>query len=189
MSVVLHASRRIVIGVGGEYTLWSNASAATACSNVNTGTENLASLYRTIKTFSSEVRNDRRLAVPPADSATLYSAECGSQLTLDARIEDHQIREIGYKVRACSLGQATTAIVVRHAHGLDLETLCRVGGQLRDLLTGSGTSCDWPELEVFARAKDVPSRHGAALLPFLVAEQLFVRAADASATFHRSGRI
>lgn len=146
---------------------------------MNTGTENLAALYKTIRKYSSEVRNDRRLTVPPAQSVTVYSQECGSQLTLDARIEGDRICEIGYRVRACSLGQATTAIVVRRAPGLDREAVRRVGDQLRDLLAGSTTSCDWPELDVFAMAKDVPSRHGSALLPFQAVEQLFDHAKGA----------
>ena len=148
--------------------------------SVKNATEDVAELYKTIKRFSSEVRNDRRLVVPPADSVTVYSEQCGSQVTVDARIKDNRITEIGYRVRACSLGQATTAIVVRHASGLDAETLKRVGDQLSDLLAGRGTTCDWPELEVFALAKDVPSRHRSALLPFEAVKQLFDRAADAA---------
>lgn len=158
------------------HPLWSKSLAPTVCISLNTGSEHLAELYKTIRKFSGEVRNDRRLEVPPAYSATVYSQECGSQLTLDARIEDNRIREIGYRVRACSLGQATTAILVRHATGLDSDALRRIGDQLKDLLAGRGTHCDWPELEVFALAKDVPSRHGSALLPFHAVEQLFDQA-------------
>lgn len=147
---------------------------------MKTGSENVAALYKTIKKFSGEVRKDRRLTVPPAYSATVYSQECGSQLTLDALIEGDRISEVGYKVRACSLGQATTAILIRHSPGLDSETLLRIRDQLRAILAGSGTHCDWSELEVFALAKDVPSRHGSALLPFQAAEKLFDQAADAA---------
>jgi len=136
----------------------------------------IAVLYQSLKKYSAEVRNDRRLPVPPAHSVTVYSAQCGSRLTLDARIDAGRIREIGYQVRACSLGQATTAIIARRAIGLDAAALRRVGGQLQSILDGRATRCDWPELEVFALIRDVPSRHGSAMLPFEALEQLFDRA-------------
>lgn len=162
------------------HQLRSKGIAITARISLNDGTENLAALYKAIKKYSSEVRKDRRLAVPPARSVTVYSRECGSQLTLDARLEGDRICEIGYRVRACSLGQATTAIVARRAPGLEFETLRRIGDQLRDLLAGRSTSCDWPELEVFALARDVTTRHGSALLPFEAVKQLFGEAEDAA---------
>ncbi len=135
----------------------------------------LAALYPALKQFSSEVRNDRRLPVPPADSVTVHSTECGSQLTLDAHIERERVCEIGYRVRACSLGQASTAIVVRHLADLDRSTLMRVEEQLRAILAGSATRSDWPELEIFALIKDVRNRHGSVLLPFDALRQLFIR--------------
>lgn len=136
----------------------------------------LAALYPALKQFSTQVRSDRRLSVPPADSVTVYSAECGSQLTLDALIKNARVSEIGYRVRACSLGQASTAIVIRYAAELDWPTLQRVENQLRAILTGSDTHCDWPELEMFALIKQVPSRHRSVLLPFDALRQLFIRA-------------
>ena len=143
---------------------------------VNNVSVDLAALYPALKQFSSEVRKDRRLAVPPADSVTVHSRECGSQLTLDGRINDERIGEIGYKVRACSLGQASTAIVARHAVGLDRLTAERVEAQLLAILAGSAVDCEWPELEIFTLIKDVPVRHGSVLLPFDALRQLFIRA-------------
>lgn len=141
-----------------------------------TVSDDLAALYPALKQYSSDVRNDRRLQVPPADSETVHSAECGSQLTIDAEIEDGRVSQIGYRVRACSLGRASTAIVVRHAVGLDLDTLERVEKQLQAILSGSATHCEWGELEIFSLIKDVPSRHGSILLPFNALRQIFNRA-------------
>ena len=122
-----------------------------------------------------------------ADLAALYPAlklrirkigAYGQRATggIDARIDDERICEIGYKVRACSLGQASTAVVARHALGLDRFTVSRVEEQLQAILAGSATRCEWPELEIFALIKDVPMRHGSVLLPFEALRQLFVRA-------------
>lgn len=158
--------------------------------------DDLTVLYQTLKRYSREVRKDRRLPVPPADSVTVHSARCGSQLTLDARIEEGRIREIGYRVRACSLGQATTAIVARRAPGANADTLRTIGAQLRALLAGEHTRCDWPELEIFTRAADMPARHGSALLPFEALQELFDRSShtaesadtDSGVTTHPSRR-
>ncbi|HET9031435.1 MAG TPA: iron-sulfur cluster assembly scaffold protein [Dokdonella sp.] len=136
----------------------------------------LAALYPMLKQYSSEVRKDRRLSVPPADSVTVHSPECGSQLTLDARTEGARVCEIGYRVRACSLGQASTAIFARHALNLDLATLRRLEEQVQAILDGSATHCDWEEMEIFTLIKGVPSRHGSILLPFQAMRKLFNRA-------------
>lgn len=134
-------------------------------------------LYAALKHLTPRVRADRRLAVPPALSVEVSSPECGSRLTLDAIIEHGRVRELGYRVRACSLGQATTAVVLRHVPGLTRAELLRVRGQFEALLRSGAGHCDWPELEVFAPASDIPNRHGSALLPFEALEQLFALAA------------
>src|SRR5574337_58105 len=85
----------------------------------------VAALYQALKQYRSVVRHDRRLPVPPADSVTLQDTTCASQVTLDARFEQDRLVELGYRVRACSLGQATTAILARRAPGLDGGTLER----------------------------------------------------------------
>ncbi len=144
-------------------------------------TQDVAELYQTLKQYGPEVRKDRRLSVPPADSVTVHEPLCASQVTLDARFEGAQVAEIGHRVRACSLGQATTAIVVRRAPGLDVRTLERVHAQLREILDGTNTQCEWPELEVFALTRAIPGRRGSAELPFKALEQLFFRAGLAGA--------
>lgn len=133
-------------------------------------------LYQALKAHTPKVLRDRRLAVPPADSVTVYSRLCGSQLTLDALIENQKVSALGYRVRSCSLGQATTAIVADHAEGLDPATVHHVHAQLQKILSGEATHCDWPELEIFTHIKDSPARHGSVLLPFRALEELFERA-------------
>lgn len=138
--------------------------------------DDVATLYQALKQYRRQVRNDRRLPVPPADSVTIHDTTCGSQVTLDARFEDDRLAELGYRVRACSLGQATTAILANHAAGLEYATFARVYDQLRAILDGQDTHCDWPELEIFALTRNIPGRQGSAELPFRVLEQLFDRA-------------
>jgi len=129
-----------------------------------------------LQEYGRSVRRDHRLPVPPADSVSLQSSPCGSRLTLDALIRDGRIEELGYRVRACSLGQATTAILARRAPGLGEREIREIGAELREILAGERTRSSWPELDVFAAASAISSRHGSALLPFEALESLFDRA-------------
>lgn len=135
--------------------------------------DDIEALYATLKRYTPAVQRDRRLPVPPAQTVAVSSPECGSRLELDALIEDDRVREIGYRVRACSLAQAATAILASHAAGLDRAQLQRVHRQFEALLRDGQGHCDWPELEAFAAASEIPNRHGSALLPFRALEQLF----------------
>lgn len=130
-------------------------------------------LYAALKRYTPRVRRDRRLPVPPAYTAEVSSPECGSRLTLDAMVEDGRVTDIGYQVRACSLGQTSTAMLVARAPGLTHAQLRRVRDQFRALLRDGHGRCDWPELEVFAPASDIPNRHASAMLPFEALDRIF----------------
>ncbi|KIQ96561.1 iron-sulfur cluster assembly scaffold protein [Lysobacter sp. A03] len=136
----------------------------------------MESLYDALKKYVPQVRKDKRLQVPPARSVDVYSEVCGSKLTLDAEIVDGRVTDVGYRVRACSLGQASTAIAAQRAIGMDAKGLARVQTQLEQLLSGSSepeAPLDWPEVEIFAAAKPHTARHGAILLPFVAFQKLF----------------
>ncbi len=141
------------------------------------GDSPMETLYKSIKRYAPKMRKDRRLQVPPARTASVHSNLCGSKLTLDAEIVDGRVTDIGYRVRACSLGQASTAIVVQRAIGMDAEGVARVQTQLESLLAGSldpDTALEWPELGIFRAVTQHTSRHGSILLPFVALNKLFV---------------
>lgn len=138
----------------------------------------IESLVRALKRYSAEVRDDRRLASATARTATVESRLCGSHLTLDAELRDGRIVQIGYSVRACSLGQAATAIVARHAIGFDRVELARVRRELEAILRGESVVPTWPELTIFAHAVNIPTRHDSARLPFRALERILDDAAE-----------
>ena len=148
-------------------------------------TDDIATLYQALQQYRREVRRDQRLPVPPAESVTVHDKVCGSQVTLDAHFAGDHLSELGYRVRACSLGQASTAILARRAPGLDAGTLERIHEQLRKILAGQDTRCDWPELEIFALTREIPGRRGSAELPFHALKQLFHRAGLAGVSMDR----
>lgn len=135
----------------------------------------LAALYRQdLRDWAAKVRNDRRLA--SADiSMTRNSRTCGSSVTLDIRRDKDRILELGWRVRACTLGMASTAIVVHNAPGQGFEDVADVATTLRNLLAGDEVAFPerWRDLAVFAASRHFPTRHNSIMLAFDV-----LRAAD-----------
>lgn len=138
---------------------------------------NSEDFYLRLKHYCAQVRRDRRLSGPNVMTTTAHSQQlCGSQLILDAIIEAGRIQALGYRVRACSLGQATTAIVSERALGMNAADLQAVQSQLEQILKGHVPNHEeliWPELAIFQHAATMPSRHGSALLPFQGLQVLF----------------
>ena len=132
--------------------------------------------YEQLKAYTRLVQRDHRLSGPNVDTVSVRSPVCGSSLTLDAVIENNRVLQLGWRVRACSLGQATTAIVIKHLNDLDAKQVAKVAKQLDGILKNTRDTSDWPELELFSFARDIPSRHGSAMLPFQALIQLFERA-------------
>lgn len=130
-----------------------------------------------LRHYSAQVRRDRRLSGADVVSTTVHSLKlCGSRLALDAVIEAGRVQSIGYRVRACSLGQAATAIVAERAPGMTAAELHAAQNQLEQILQGKVPGEDaliWPELAIFQHAAAMPARHGSALLPFRGLQKLF----------------
>lgn len=138
--------------------------------------QTIEQFYKELKAYTHAVRRDHRLSGQNINTVSVRSAVCGSTLTLDAIIEHDQVQELGWRVRACSLGQATTAIVIAHLNDLKINQVAMIGGQLEAILKGQRDTADWPELAIFSFARDIPSRHGSAMLPFKALKQLFEHA-------------
>ncbi|CAN2534981.1 hypothetical+protein [Methylocapsa aurea] len=128
----------------------------------------LAALYEErVRNWARRVRDDVRLV--PADlSVTRTSPLCGSMLTLDVRSENGRVVALGHRARACTLGMASTAIVVAAAVGARFAEIVEVGEALAALLAGTDARFPpaWRELDIFVAARAFPSRRGSILLPF-----------------------
>lgn len=93
---------------------------------------------------------------------------CGSAIILDLDTdEDGLITCVGLHVEACALGQASAALLARHARGRGLADLHRARDQIADWFAGLREELpDWPGFDLLAPARAYPARHGAILLPF-----------------------
>lgn len=118
----------------------------------------VAALYqKRIRELAASVRTDRRLA--DADvTVTKRSRVCRSSVTLDVCFQDGRIEALGYRGRACSLGMASTAILVRTVPGLDAPDTAAARDALGELLAGGEVTMPdgWQELGVFSAAVPFP---------------------------------
>ncbi|WP_425087456.1 iron-sulfur cluster assembly scaffold protein [Stappia sp.] len=133
-----------------------------------TADADLAALYQDrVRHWAARVRNDRRLS-HPAITVTKSSPLCGSALTFDVRADGRTLVELGYRVRACTLGMAAAAVVVANGPGTPVADILFAGQMLRRLLAGDDVHfpASWNALEMFVAARGFQSRHGSILLPF-----------------------
>ena len=92
---------------------------------------------------------------------------CGSAIILDLDTDDAgRVTRVGMHVEACALGQASAALLARHATGRSLDDIRAARAAIAGWFGGAGDQPDWPGFDLLAPAKDYPARHGAILLPF-----------------------
>ena len=100
-------------------------------------------------------------------SAELNSPICGSIVRAEVQLNEGRIQSLSQQVQACAFGQASAALVARHAVGRHRDDIAAMLDQLSAWLSGeSDLKSDWPGIEALAPARSRPSRHGAVLLPF-----------------------
>ncbi|ANU07984.1 iron-sulfur cluster assembly scaffold protein [Paraurantiacibacter namhicola] len=107
---------------------------------------------------------------PYREDAALHgkarSRTCGGTLDLSFDLEDGRIAKPGLRMSACAIGQASAAIFLNAAIGLDTAGLEAGRRAMTDWLAGEGVRPDWPGMAALEPARDYPSRHGAILLPW-----------------------
>jgi nitrogen fixation NifU-like protein len=124
-----------------------------------------------IKQLAQAAHGAGRLAQPTA-SVRLDNALCGDRVTLDLRIDDGVITEVGQETKGCLLCRASASLLAREAPGRTATDLARVYAELEALLSGeSMESTHWPQLSAFAPVRAHKSRHGCVLLPFRAMRQ------------------
>jgi NifU-like protein involved in Fe-S cluster formation len=100
--------------------------------------------------------------------AELRSPTCGSRIIVAVELDQHRrIRAISQQVHACAFGQATAALVERHARGRTHDDVSEaLVGLSRWLSSEHDDAGAWPGLRVLSPARSRSGRHGAILLPF-----------------------
>jgi NifU-like protein involved in Fe-S cluster formation len=108
----------------------------------------------------------------PMGSSEKRSPICGSRVTVDVNLDDAgRVGKVGLLVRACALGQASSALMAQHVIGRTPAELAEARDQLTAWLAGSGEVLEWPGLAVFTPALAVTGRHPSIRLAFEAAAE------------------
>ena len=123
--------------------------------------------HQAILELAKRAREARRLETPDA-SVTVDNPLCGDRVTLDLKLADGRVREVGHRVRGCLLCQAAAMAIAERAPGETPEALREVAGALSEAIARSPEAAGqlWPELAAFAPVHAHKSRHECILLPF-----------------------
>lgn len=111
-----------------------------------------------------------RADLPEADArARKVSRVCGSEVELAIKAEDGLVGDIALDVKACALGQASSAMFARAVRGARLEELLTLRDQMAAMLKEEGpppAGERWAELGKLLPIRDYPARHASTLLIF-----------------------
>ena len=101
-------------------------------------------------------------------SADERAPTCGSRVRTQVQLaDDGRIAAIAQQVQACAFGQASAALVARHAAGKAAAEIESAHADLAGWLAGERVDPGgWPELALLAPARSRRGRHPAILLPF-----------------------
>ena len=105
-----------------------------------------APLYnKEILRLAASIPYHERIAEPMA-SVEKRSPVCGSRVTVDVNLDpDGRVAAIGMLVRACALGQASSALMGAHVVGRTPEELAEARDQLTAWLAGERVEApEWP---------------------------------------------
>jgi NifU-like protein involved in Fe-S cluster formation len=131
-----------------------------------------AALYnQEILRLAASVPFDARLDDPQGRSEK-RSPTCGSRVTVDVDLDDDgRVARIGMQVRACALGQASSALMAQHAIGRTPAELAVSRDALAAWLAGGEGPPDWPGLALFGPALPHSARHPSIRLAFEAATE------------------
>jgi len=128
---------------------------------------NIPLYNKEILRLAASIPYQERLAAPMA-SVEKRSPTCGSRVTVDVDVDtEGRVVAIGMLVRACALGQASSALMGAHAIGRTPEELAVARDQLTAWLAGERHETpDWPGFELFTPALAHRGRHPSIRLAF-----------------------
>jgi NifU-like protein involved in Fe-S cluster formation len=130
------------------------------------GDTDLIKLYSArILALAADIPHLGRLEAPDA-TMKRRSPLCGSAVTVDVRVQDGRLVDLGQDVKACALGQAAAAVAGAAAVGATLDQITKGRDQLRAMLKEQGPVPDAPfdGFEVLTPAVAYKNRHASIML-------------------------
>lgn len=117
--------------------------------------------------FAGNISRIGRL--PDAEAtATAHSRLCGSTVTIDLKMRDGVVTDFAHQVKACALGQASSAIMAEHVVGASTEELRAVRELMLRMLKENGAPPEgrFADLKYLEPVRDYKARHASTMLTF-----------------------
>ena len=117
--------------------------------------------------FAGNIGRIGRLDAPDA-TATAHSKLCGSTVVVDIRMEGDTITDFAHEVKACALGQASSAIMAANIIGASADELRAVRETMRKMLKENGAPPEgrFADLKYLEPVRDYKARHASTMLTF-----------------------
>lgn len=125
-------------------------------------------VYNTkILAFAGNITRIGRLEAPDA-TAKAHSRLCGSTVTVDIRMDGDVIADFAHEVKACALGQASSAIMAQHVVGANSAEIRAARSALLKMLKEEGAPPEgrFEDLKYLLPVRDFKARHASTLLTF-----------------------
>ena len=117
--------------------------------------------------FAGNIGRIGRLDAPDA-TATAHSKLCGSTVTVDIRLDGETVVDFAHVVKACALGQASSAIMANNVLGATATELRDVRETMRRMLKEEGPAPEgrFADLRYLEPVRDYKARHASTMLTF-----------------------
>ncbi|WP_237480861.1 iron-sulfur cluster assembly scaffold protein [Lichenibacterium dinghuense] len=106
----------------------------------------------------------------PDGSATAHSKLCGSTVVVDVALDpEGRVADFAHDVKACALGQASSAIMAQGVIGADATELRALRDGMRAMLKAGApppSGSRWADCAVLEPVRDYKARHASTLLTF-----------------------
>lgn len=117
--------------------------------------------------FAGNIGRIGRLGAPDA-TATAHSKLCGSTVTVDLAMADGVVTDFAHEVKACALGQASSAIMAGHVVGAGAAELRALREAMLGMLKENGPPPEgrFADLRFLEPVRDYRARHASVMLTF-----------------------
>lgn len=117
--------------------------------------------------FAGNISRIGRLDAPDASSRQ-HSKLCGSTVTIDLTMDGDTVTDFAHDVKACALGQASSAIMAEHVVGATAGELRDVRAAMLRMLKENGAPPEgrFADLKYLEPVRDYRARHASTMLTF-----------------------
>lgn len=101
-------------------------------------------------------------------TVTVHSKLCGSKITIWLSMTDGKVSDFSHDVKACALGQATSAIMAQNVIGSTADELRQLRDDMSKMLREGGLPPvgRFEDLKYLEPVKDYRARHASTMLTF-----------------------